>query len=99
MECRQLLRAAFEQCNGHEVDMQGDAFFVAFARATDAVWAAVNVQRVLFTHPWPEEVVIRVRVGLHTGEPSVVSEDYIGLEVHHAARIMSAGHGGHLSKW
>jgi predicted ATPase/class 3 adenylate cyclase/DNA-binding CsgD family transcriptional regulator len=96
MECRGLLRAAFQQWHGHEVDTQGDSFFVAFARATDAVSAAVNVQRVLFSHPWPEEGVMRVRVGVHTGEPSLVSADYIGLDVHHAARIMSAAHGGQV---
>ncbi len=96
MECRGLLRAAFQQWHGHEVDTQGDSFFVAFARATDAVSAAVNVQRVLFSHPWPEEGVMRVRVGVHTGEPSLVSADYIGLDVHHAARIMSTAHGGQV---
>jgi class 3 adenylate cyclase len=96
MECRQLLRAAFEEWNGHEFDTQGDSFFVAFARATDAVSAAVTMQRALSSHPWPEDVVMGVRVGLHTGEPSLVSWDYVGLDVHHAARIMSTGHGGQV---
>src|SRR5579859_181698 len=64
---RQLLRAAFEQCNGHEVDTQGEAFFVAFARASDAVEASVMAQRALAAHPWPEGVSVRVRIGLHTG--------------------------------
>src|SRR6266516_5230249 len=95
-ECRQLLREAFQQWNGHEVDTQGDAFFVAFARASDAVSAAVAVQRALFTHVWPEGVTVRVRIGLHTGEPSVSAEGYVGLDVHRAARIMSAGHGGQI---
>src|SRR6266446_3145531 len=95
-EYRQLLRAAFHQWNGNVVDTQGDAFFVAFARATDAVSAAVAAQRALASHVWPEGVVVRVRMGLHTGEPRLSSEGYTGLDVHHAARIMSAGHGGQV---
>ena len=95
-ECRQLLRATFQEWNGREVDTQGDAFFIAFARATDAVLAAVNVQRALAAHPWPEGVAVRVRMGLHTGEPILTHEGYVGLDVHRAARIMSAGHGGQV---
>ena len=95
-ECRRLLRAAFQEWNGHEVDTQGDAFFVAFARATDAMSAAVDSLRALAVHPWPEDVVVRVRMGLHTGEPQLSSEGYIGIDVHHGARVMSAGHGGQV---
>jgi LuxR family maltose regulon positive regulatory protein len=94
--CRQLLRAAFQQYHGHEVDTQGDVFFVVFARATDAVAAAVAAQRALVNHAWPEGVAIRVRMGLHTGEPHLLSEGYVGLDTHLAARIMSAGHGGQV---
>src|SRR5216684_1264929 len=67
-ESRDLLRAAFQRWGGHEVDTQGDAFFVAFARATDALSAAVAAQHALASHPWPEGVSLRVRMGLHTGE-------------------------------
>ena len=95
-ECRQLLRAAFHQWKGHEVDTQGDAFFVAFPRATDAVSAAVDMQRALAAYVWPEGVTVRVRMGLHTGEPQLSAENYIGLDVHRTARIMSAGHGGQV---
>src|SRR6266487_51766 len=95
-EHRQLLRAAFRAHHGHEVDTQGDAFFVAFARATDAVLAAVDVQRALATHPWPEGAAVRVRMGVHTGEPALTPEGYVGLDVHRAARIMSAAHGGQV---
>src|SRR6266566_9003033 len=95
-EYRQLLRAAFQWWNGHEVDTQGDAFFVAFARATDAVSGAVAAQRALASHVWPDAAVVRVRMGLHTGEPTRVDEGYVGLDVHYAARIMSAGHGGQV---
>src|SRR5215831_4309235 len=94
--CRSLLRAAFLEFDGHEVDTQGDAFFVAFARASDAVAAAVAAQRALAKHPWPEGVSVRVRMGLHTGEPQRSAEGYVGVDVHHAARIMSAGHGGQV---
>jgi class 3 adenylate cyclase len=95
-ECRGLMRAAFHQQHGHEVDTQGDAFFVTFARATDAVMAAVAVQRALSSHSWPDGVTVRVRMGLHTGEPLRSPEGYVGLDVHYAARIMSAGHGGQI---
>ena len=94
--CRRLLRAAYHQHHGHEVDTQGDAFFVAFARATDAVSAAVAAQRALASHSWPEGVNVRVRMGLHTGEPERSIEGYVGLDVHRAARIMSAAHGGQV---
>src|SRR5579859_4565567 len=95
-ECRHLLRGAFVDFHGHEVDMQGDAFFVVFARAADAVSAAVEAQRALAAHVWPEGLEVRVRMGLHTGEPSLVSEGYTGVDIHQAARIMSAAHGGQV---
>jgi predicted ATPase/class 3 adenylate cyclase/DNA-binding CsgD family transcriptional regulator len=94
VECRLFLRAIFQQWHGYEVDTQGDSFFVAFARATDAVSAAVDIQRALVTHAWPNGVTVRLRMGLHTGEPSVASEGYIGSDVHLTAQIMSAGYGG-----
>jgi predicted ATPase/class 3 adenylate cyclase/DNA-binding CsgD family transcriptional regulator len=96
LECRQVLRAVFEQWNGNVVDTQGDAFFVVFARATDAVSAAVAAQRALASHAFPEGVAVRMRVGLHTGEPQRTADGYVGLDVHRAARIMSAGHGGQV---
>ena len=95
-ECRSLLRAAFEQCYGYEVDTQGDAFFVVFAHVSDAVSAAVMLQRTLFAHAWPDGIAVRVRVGLHIGEPETTEEGYVGLDVHRAARIMSAGYGGQV---
>jgi predicted ATPase/class 3 adenylate cyclase/DNA-binding CsgD family transcriptional regulator len=95
-ECRQLLRAVFHQWNGHEIDTQGDSFFVVFTRATDAVSAAVNMQRALAARAWPDGVTIPVRMSLHTGEPLRTAEGYVGLEVYHAARIMSIGHGGQV---
>nr|HET6901475.1 adenylate/guanylate cyclase domain-containing protein [Ktedonobacteraceae bacterium] len=95
-ECRQVLRTAFGQWNGYVVDTQGDAFFVVFARATDAVSAAVAAQRALASHAFPHGAVVQVRMGLHTGEPQRTAEGYVGLDVHRAARLMSAGHGGQV---
>nr|MBA2286017.1 adenylate/guanylate cyclase domain-containing protein [Ktedonobacteraceae bacterium] len=95
-ECRSLLRKAFQQRNGHEVDTQGDAFFVVFERAADAISAAAAAQQALFNAHWPAGARVRVRMGLHTGEPQATEEGYIGLDVHRAARIMSAAHGGQV---
>src|SRR5207244_5042575 len=95
-ECRTLLRTAFRTYHGHEVDMQGDAFFAVFTRASDALLATVATQRELTRHSWPDAVAVRVRMGLHTGEPSRVAEGYVGLDLHYAARIMSAAHGGQV---
>ena len=93
---RRLLRLAFEQAGGHEIDTQGDAFFVAFSRVKDAITAAVAAQRALVAHPWPQDVEVRVRMGIHTGEPSVGSERYVGLGLHRGARICAAAHGGQV---
>jgi class 3 adenylate cyclase len=91
-----LLRDVFTRYGGREVDTQGDAFFVAFPRAKDAVAAAVHGQRVLAAHAWPAGVEVRVRMGLHTGEPAVAPDRYVGLGVHRAARISGVGHGGQI---
>jgi len=95
-EHRRLLRAAFARFDGREVGTEGDSFFVAFARASDAVAAAAQGQRALAVHRWPDRVVLRVRMGIHTGEPSVNADGYGGLAVHRAARICAAGHGGQV---
>jgi predicted ATPase/class 3 adenylate cyclase len=93
---RRILRATFEQRGGNEVDTQGDAFFFSFLRATDAVAAAVEAQRALAEHAWPGDLQVRVRMGLHTGEPQVGATGYVGIDVHRAARIAHAGHGGQV---
>jgi predicted ATPase/class 3 adenylate cyclase len=87
---RRVLRKAFERHNGVEVDTQGDAFFVAFSRARDAVAAAADGQRMLGAGP------IRVRMGIHTGEPLRTEEGYVGMDIHRGARIAAAGHGGQV---
>jgi class 3 adenylate cyclase len=90
---RRIIRETFGERGGTEMDTQGDAFFFSFARARAAVEAAVAAQRALGDHAWPRGKEVRVRMGLHTGEPSVGDEGYIGLDVVRAARICSAGHG------
>ncbi len=95
-QCRQVQRTAFQQYHGYEVDTQGDAFFFAFARATDAVSAAVAAQRALASHTWTDQATVRVRMGLHTGEPQRTADGYVGLDVHLTARIMSVGYGGQV---
>lgn len=89
-EHHRLLRASFEAHGGVEVDTQGDAFFVAFERASDAVAAAAAAQEAL------SGAGLRVRMGLHTGEPLLAETGYIGMDVHRGARVMSAGHGGQV---
>jgi predicted ATPase/class 3 adenylate cyclase len=87
---RRLLREAFTAHEGVEVDTQGDAFFVAFGRPSDGVAAAADAQLALSGGP------IRVRMGLHTGEPRVTDEGYVGLDVHKGARIAAVGYGGQV---
>jgi class 3 adenylate cyclase/catechol 2,3-dioxygenase-like lactoylglutathione lyase family enzyme len=91
-----LLRAAFAEHGGREIDSQGDSFFVAFATARNAVHAAAAVQRALAENTWPEDVELRVRIGLHTGEATATEDRYHGVAVHRAARICAAGHGGQV---
>jgi predicted ATPase/class 3 adenylate cyclase len=91
-----LLRRVFDAGGGYEVDTAGDAFFVAFGSAKEAVAAAAEAQQALAGHDWPEGERMWVRMGLHTGEPRLVGGTYVGLDVHHAARVMAAGHGGQV---
>ena len=93
---QQILRDSFAARGGREVDTQGDSFFVAFARAGDAVSCAVDAQRALQNYPWPDGARVRVRMGLHSGEPRAAGERYVGFGVHRAARIGAVGHGGQI---
>src|SRR5436190_23622948 len=88
-EHRAILRGVFGRHGGVEVDTQGDAFFVAYERASDALAAAADVHAALAAAE-----VGRVRIGLHTGEPVLTDEGYVGMDVHRAARIAAAGHAG-----
>ena len=91
---RRLMREALGERGGVEIDTQGDAFFFAFARARDAVAASVEAQRAHAAHAWPEGIDVRIRMGLHTGEPAVGEEGYHGLDVVRAARLCGAAAGG-----
>jgi DNA-binding SARP family transcriptional activator/streptogramin lyase len=93
---QRVLRDAVERCEGREVDTQGDSFFFAFASAKSALAASVIAQRELAAHRWPDDNQVRVRMGIHTGEPAVGEDRYVGLGVHKAARIGAAGHGGQV---
>ena len=95
-EHRQLVRAAIAQQAGHEIDTQGDAFFVAFASAKQAVLCALEVQRALAAHEWPAGASVRVRMGIHTGHAIPADGAYTGLAVHRAARICAAARGGQI---
>ena len=93
---RALLRTAVAGAGGEEVDTQGDSSFFAFRGAREAISAAVAAQRAHAAHEWPAEGELRVRMGIHTGEPVLAEDRYIGLDVHRAARICDAGHGGQV---
>ena len=93
---RDILRRAFAGNQGYEVDYEGDAFFATFPSAGQAIEAAIAAQRNLEGAAWPADISLRVRIGLHTGEPLAVPPKYVGLDVHRAARIMAAGHGGQV---
>lgn len=93
---RRLMRTSFHDLGGVEIDTQGDAFFFAFPRARDAVAAAVEAQRLHAAEEWPDDRPVRVRMGLHTGEPAVGSEGYLGIDVVRAARLCTVGRGGQV---
>jgi DNA-binding NarL/FixJ family response regulator/class 3 adenylate cyclase len=95
-EHRRLIRAAVGQAGGHEIDSRGDEFFAVFQRTRDAVAAALKAQRDLAAHEWPAHGAVRVRIGIHTGEPILGESGYEGLDVHRVARICAAGHGGQV---
>jgi len=93
---RTAMRRAFAEHGGVERGTEGDSFFVAFAEAGGAVSAAADATRNLAAQAWPDNAAVRVRMGLHTGEGRLVDGDYVGIDVHRAARIAAAGHGGQV---
>jgi class 3 adenylate cyclase len=93
---RSIVRETFGLYHGQEIDTQGDAFFYSFHRAREAVAAAVEVQRKHNEQAWPEGVAVRMRLGLHTGEPAIGEEGYTGLDVVRASRIAAVGRGGQV---
>ncbi len=95
-EERRLLRTIVRDHGGFEIDSRADEFFAAFPETADPVAAALTIQRRLRDHAWPDGAVVRVRIGLHRGQPQMTDEGYVGLDVHRATRIGSAGHGGQI---
>ncbi len=93
---RRLLRDSFAAHGGQEIDTAGDGFFVAFDSARDAVAAAVEAQLALVASGWPADAEVRVRMGLHTAEPHLAGDGYVGVGVHRASRICDAAHGGQI---
>ncbi len=93
---RTLLRAAFRSFGGRELSTEGDSFFVVFESAIAAVGCCVAGQRAMAGHDWPGGVTVRVRMGLHSGEPTRHEDNYVGLDVHRAARIAAVAHGGQV---
>jgi predicted ATPase len=93
---RAMLRAAFFASRGQEMGTEGDSFFVVFESAGDAIGCCVAAQRALSGHDWPGGVAVRVRMGLHSGEPDRHEDGYVGLDVHRAARIAATAHGGQV---
>src|SRR5689334_13218026 len=93
---RRLFREAVDACDGVVVDQRGDEFFVVFSEAHKAADALVAAQRAFAEHEWPSGADLRVRMGMHTGEPNIREGTYFGLDVHRAARICQAGSGGQI---
>ncbi len=93
---REIARDAFGRCAAVELGTEGDSFMAVFPAATDAITAAVAIQRATAAEDWPQGATVRVRIGLHTGEARLSGGDYVGLEVHRAARIMATAHGGQI---
>jgi class 3 adenylate cyclase len=93
---RQILREEAARAGGREIDVRADEFFAVFARAHEAIDAATGMQRSLRAASWPGNVRVRVRIGIHSGEPSLTDIGYIGMPVHTTARICSAAHGGQI---
>ena len=95
-DVRAQIRSCVRRCGGHKVDAHGDEYLAVFQRPGPALEAAVDVQRAMTAHAWPDDADVRVRIGVHTGRPTLTDDGYVGLSVHTVARICSAGHGGQI---
>jgi class 3 adenylate cyclase len=93
---RELVRSSIRAAGGEEIDAHGDELFAAFSHASAAATAAREIQRAFAAEPWPDGAAVRVRIGLHTGEPRLSDEGYLGIDVHVVARVCAAGHGGQV---
>jgi class 3 adenylate cyclase len=95
-DLRRILRTAIRRASGHEVDARGDELFAVFKNAPAALTAALAIQRAMRDHAWPDGSQVRVRIGLHSGRPTLTESGYVGLAVHATARICTAAHGGQI---
>ncbi len=95
-DSRELQRDAVAQADGREIDCRGDELFCVFERTAAAADAALAVQRAFISHPWPPDERVRVRVGLHTGDAATAADGFVGIDVHRAARLCKAAHGGQV---
>lgn len=95
-DVRELLRTAVSRAGGREIDARADEFFAVFERPGAAIETAVAVQRELSTRTWPDRLEVRVRLGIHSGRPTLTDVGYIGLAVHTTARVCAAAHGGQI---
>ena len=95
-DVRDIQRETVARARGREIDARGDEFFAVFQSARDAITAATAFQRTLAEHAWPENLPVRVRAGIHSGEPTLTDVGYIGIAIHMAARVCSAAHGGQI---
>jgi class 3 adenylate cyclase len=93
---RRTMRAAVRGAGGREVDARADDLFAVFERAPAAIEAALEIQRAMQAGPWPDGIDVRVRIGVHSGRPTLTETGYVGLSVHAAARICYAAHGGQI---
>ena len=95
-DVRTIVRVAVLRASGREIDSRADEFFAVFERPSAAIEAAVEFQRALGTHRWPDDLEVTVRAGIHSGRPTLTDAGYIGLAVHTTARVCSAAHGGQI---
>jgi class 3 adenylate cyclase len=95
-DVRRLLRTAIRVSDGREVDARADEMFAVFARAEGALAAALAMQRRVLAHAWPDEIKLRIRVGLHSGRPTLTDSGYVGMVVNTASRVCYAGRGGQI---
>jgi class 3 adenylate cyclase len=95
-DVRGILRAEVSRAGGYEIDVRADEFFAVFENPADGISAATAIQHALGERKWPEDLEVRVRAGIHSGDLSLTSVGYIGMAVHTAARVCSAAHGGQI---
>jgi class 3 adenylate cyclase len=95
-DVRAMIRASVRSASGYEVDARADEFFAVFRRPTQALDAALAIQRALLKNAWPQKADVRVRIGMHTGRPTLTDTGYVGIAVHIAARVCWASHGGQI---